>query len=56
MDFRVNDQTYFLSVGDDGWEVMVSTPDGPRSIPVYRDVRDPQSVLVLQEEGDRLPN
>jgi hypothetical protein len=58
MDFQVNDQTYFLNVGEDGsgWEVMVSTPNGPMSIPVYRDTRDTQPVLMLQEEDSRLPN
>jgi hypothetical protein len=56
MDFQVNDQTYFLSVGDGGWEVMVSTPNGPRLIPVYRDTQDGRTTLVLQEEDGRLPN
>lgn len=58
MDFQVNDQTYFLSIGDDGsgWEVMVSTPNGPRPIPVYRDTRDARPVIMLEEEGGRLPN
>jgi hypothetical protein len=58
MDFRVNDQTYFLSVGEDssGWEVIVSTPNGPRPIPVYRDAQVARPVLVLQEEGSMLPN
>jgi hypothetical protein len=56
MDFQVNDQTYFLNLGDSGWEVMVSTPNGPMPIAVHRDTRDGGPVLVLQEEGDRLPN
>ncbi len=58
MDFQVNDQTYFLSVGDDGsgWEVMVSTPNGPMPIPVYRDTGDARPLLVLQEEDGRQPN
>lgn len=55
MDFQVNDETYFLNVGDDdgGWEVMVSTPNGPRQIPVHGDTRH---VIVVDEEGGRLPN
>ena len=56
MDFQVNDETYFLNVGEDGWEVMVSTPKGPMLIPVYRDTRDGRPLLVLQEEDGRLPN
>ena len=57
MDFQVNDQTYFLNVGDGGWEVMVSTPNGPMPIPVHRDTRDERPVIVLEEEGSgRLPN
>ncbi|HVI08461.1 MAG TPA: hypothetical protein VND65_09225 [Candidatus Binatia bacterium] len=56
MDFQVNDQTYFLTMGDEGWEVMVSTPEGPRPIPVYGDTRDSRTVLMLQDEHGRLPN
>jgi len=57
MDLQVNNETYFLNVDEDGWEVTVSTPNGPMPIPVYRDTRDAQTVLMLQEEGGgRLPN
>ncbi len=56
MDLQVNNETYFLNVDEDGWEVMLSTPNGPMPIPVYRDTRDAQTVLMLQEEGGRLPN
>lgn len=39
LDFQVNDQTYFLGLGDeDGeWEVFVASANGPRRIPVYID-------------------
>jgi hypothetical protein len=42
MDFQVNDQTYFVSVGEEqeDWHVFVSTPNGARSIPVYNDAAD----------------
>ena len=42
MDFQVNDQTYFVSLGENpgDWEVFVSTPNGARAIPVYNDVAD----------------
>ena len=58
MDFQVNDETYFLNLGEDGsgWEVIVSTPNGPRQVPVYRDTRDVRPVIVLEEESSRLPN
>jgi hypothetical protein len=58
MDFQVNDQTYFLNIGDNddsGWEVMVSTPNGPRQIHVYRDTRNARHLVMLEEDG-RLPN
>jgi hypothetical protein len=52
MDFQVNDQTYFLNVGDGGWEVMVATPDGMRAIPVYEDAPDDddEHAVVIQDE------
>lgn len=58
MDFQVNDETYFLNIGDTdgGWEVMVATPNGARQIPVYQDTRDSRKVVVPEEEDDRLPN
>jgi hypothetical protein len=42
MDFQVNDQTYFVSLGENpgDWEVFVSTPNGARAIPVYNDAAD----------------
>jgi hypothetical protein len=48
MDFQVNDQTYFVSVGDDqeDWHVFVSTPNGARSIPVYNDAADSDDSLI----------
>jgi hypothetical protein len=56
MDFQVNDQTYFVNVGDAGWEVMVSTPNGPQSIPVYRDTHDarPWSCYKTMATGCRI--
>jgi hypothetical protein len=45
MDFLVNEQTYFVSLGEnpDEWHVFVSTPNGARSIPVYVDHADADS-------------
>jgi hypothetical protein len=45
LDFQVNDQTYFVSLGEnpDEWHVFVSTPTGARSIPVYVDQADADS-------------
>jgi len=60
MDFQVNDQTYFVSVGDDQdeWHVFVSTPDGARSIAVYNDAansEDPtiEDTAILVEDKRR---
>ena len=58
MDFQVNEETYFVNLGDDArqWEVFVSTPTGALSIPVYVDAPEAQPLLVLQEGKQRLPN
>jgi hypothetical protein len=42
LDFQVNDQTYFVNLGEDPgeWQVFVSTPSGARAIPVYVDEGD----------------
>jgi hypothetical protein len=58
MDFQVNDQTYFVSVGEDAaeWEVFVSTPDGARAIPVYNDAAadsDIEDEPILVEDKRR---
>jgi len=58
MDFQVNEQTYFLNLGEDekGWEVFVSTPEGAREIPVYVDGAELRPLVVLQEDRHRLVN
>jgi hypothetical protein len=58
MDFQVNDETYFLSLAENErqWRVFVSTPTGARRIPVYDDGGEPESLLVLEEDEQRLPN
>jgi len=58
MDFQVNEQTYFLTLAEDEqmWQVFVSTPTGARSIPVYVDAPESESLVVVQEEKHRLPN
>jgi hypothetical protein len=58
MDFQVNDQTYFLSLAEDEkkWLVFVSTPTGTRLIPVYVDGPECGTLVVLQEEKQRVPN
>jgi hypothetical protein len=52
MDFRVNEQTYFLSLADDEkqWEFFVATPAGAMSIPVYVDAAESESLVVIQDE------
>ena len=55
MDFQVNDQTYFVSLGENPgeWEVFVSTPEGARSIPVYEDASDTEDVHVVVDDHRR---
>ena len=58
MDFQVQEQTYFLSLAEDErqWEVFVSTPRGARPVPIYVDAAKFASLVVLQEEKQRMPN
>jgi hypothetical protein len=58
MDFQVQEQTYFLSLAEDDkqWEVFVATPTGARPVPVYVDAAKVASLVVLQEEKQRMPN
>jgi hypothetical protein len=58
MDFQVQEQTYFLSLGEDDkqWEVFVATPTGARPVPVYVDAAKFASLIVLQDEKQRMPN
>ena len=58
MDFQVNDETYFLSLAENErqWRVIVSTPTGARQIPVYDDGGETESLLVLEEDKQRVPN
>lgn len=53
MDFQINDETYFASLGEGEWEVFVSTPTGAMSIPVYDDGIDFEDSPVLVEDKRR---
>ena len=55
MDFQVNGETYFLSLAEDDrrWQVFVSTPTGPRSVPVYEDAEESEDVRIVIEDKDR---
>ena len=52
MDFQVNDQTYFVNIGEDAaeWEVFVSTPTGALPVPVYDDGTSFEDSPVLVED------
>ena len=50
MDFQINEETYFASLGDGEWEVFVATPTGARPIPVYDDGTDAEDSLTLVED------
>jgi hypothetical protein len=56
MDFQVQEQTYFINLADDQWEVMVATPTGAMEIPVYVDAPKSSPIVVMHEEKQRLPN
>ena len=56
MDFQVQEQTYFINLADDQWEVMVATPTGAMEIPVYVDAQKSSPIVVMHEEKQRLPN
>jgi hypothetical protein len=58
LDFQVNDETYFLSLADDErrWLVLLSTPTGARSIPVYVDAPESEPSVVLHMRKQRIPN
>jgi hypothetical protein len=55
MDFQINGDTYFVDLAENhGWEVLVSTPTGARSIPVYDDASDFEELtVVVQDERKR---
>ena len=53
MDFQINDETYFASLGDGGWQVFVETPTGARQIPVYDDGADLEDSPVLAQDKRR---
>jgi hypothetical protein len=56
MNFEVNGENYFLTLGENQgqWLVYVSTPDGPRPVPVYEDLSEFSDLnLVLQDKKRR---
>jgi hypothetical protein len=50
LDFQINDETYFASLGDGEWQVFVSTATGARPVPVYDDGADFGDAMVLVED------
>jgi len=56
MDFQVQEQTYFIDLAENGWEVLVATSSGAMPIPVHVDAAEMRPIVVLQEEKHRLPN
>ena len=60
VDFQINGETYFVDLAENErrWEVMVSTPRGARSIPVYEDAADFErlTIVVEDEKKRRIPN
>jgi len=55
VDFQVNGETYFLTLGEDAsqWLVFVETETGSRSIPVYEDGIEREDLRVVVEDKER---
>ena len=53
LDFQINDETYFASLGDGEWQVFVTTPTGARQIPVYDDGTDFEDSPTLADDKRR---
>jgi hypothetical protein len=57
MDFQVHEQTYFINLAEENqWEVLLETPSGVMPIPVYVDAAKAGSLVMLPEDGFRMPN
>ena len=55
MDFQVNGETYFLSLGENErqWVVLVATAEGARPVPVYVDGAEAEDLTVVVEDRER---
>ena len=55
MDFEINGDTYFVNLaeGRRGWQVLVSTPTGARSIDVYDDTINEEEDIAIVIEDER---
>jgi len=55
LDFQVNGETYFLTIGEreQEWLVFVDTLDGARSVPVYEDAPEFSDLTVVVEDKER---
>jgi hypothetical protein len=55
LNFEVNGETYFVSLAEDErqWLVYVSTPEGPRPIPVYVDAAEMYERPLLLEDSKK---
>jgi hypothetical protein len=55
LDFQVNNETYFLSLAENErqWLVLVETPTGTRSIPVYVDELPFEDVTLVLEDKEK---
>jgi hypothetical protein len=53
LDFQINDETYFASLGDGEWQVFVSTPTGARPVAVYDDGAEFGDVVLVEDKQRR---
>jgi hypothetical protein len=58
MNFEVNGETYFLTLGENDreWLVFQATPNGPRMVPVYDDAADIDETTWLKKENRQRVN
>jgi hypothetical protein len=58
LDFQINNETYFLNLDEQGWQVLVSTAAGAREIPVYEDAPEFEELTLVVEDKERrkIPN
>jgi len=53
LDFQVNGETYFVTLGEKEreWLVFVDTPTGARQVPVYDDASEFGDANIVVEDG-----
>jgi hypothetical protein len=54
MNIEINGNTYFVDLAEGrGWQVLLSTPAGARTIPVHDDATGDDPTFVVEDERKR---